>query len=190
MRVPAVIRVALFMAAAAGLIAALAVAEADADPMTPGPFALKAVDGSTVDGAELDGRPYGVMFGFTHCPDVCPTALAELTTAFASAPKLPKDFRVYFVAIDPERDTPKALGAYLSAFDPRIVGLTGSRDEIVTATQAFGAVVRKATFKSGDYTMEHTAALYLVDDNGMIADRVSFKEPSEEMARRITAVAR
>ncbi len=189
MRVQASIRAAVF-AIAAGLFGALAIAGADADPMTPGPFTLTAVDGSTVDGADLDGKPYGLMFGFTHCPDVCPTALAELTTALAASPRLPKEFHVYFVAIDPERDTPKALGAYLSAFDPRIVGLTGSREDVATATQAFGAVARKLTFKSGDYTMEHTAALYLVNGDGMIADRVSFKEPSDEMARRIAAVAR
>lgn len=187
MRIRSLIRAALF-AAAAGLIA-LAATSADADPMTPGPFTLKSVDGATVDGADLDGKPYGVMFGFTHCPDICPTALYELTTALKASPNLPADFKVYFVAIDPERDTPKTLGEFLGSFDPRIVGLTGSPEEIADATRAFGAVARKVSAKPGDYTMEHTAALYLIDENGMIADRVSFKEPSDVMAARIAAVS-
>ena len=188
MRMVAILRAVLYVATSAVL--ALSSLPADADPMIPGPFTLKQTDGATVDGAALDGRPYGVMFGFTHCPDVCPTALAELATALAATPDLPKDFRVYFVAVDPERDTPAELAAYVGAFDPRVVGLTGTVEELAAATQAFGAVARKVEFKGGGFTMEHTAALYLVDSNGLIADRVSFNAPSDEMARRIAAVAR
>ncbi|WP_020177833.1 SCO family protein [Methylopila sp. M107] len=188
MRIPPAVRAALFALLAA--IVCLFAFEADADPMVPGPFTLKQTDGATVDGAELDGKPYGVMFGFTHCPDICPTALAELSTALAAAPDLRKDFRVYFVSVDPERDTPQALGAYVGAFDPRVVGLTGAPEDIATATQAFGAVARKVPTKSGGYTMDHTAALYLVDANGIIVDRVSFKEPADVMAKRIAAAAR
>lgn len=190
MRSP-VMRFVLFAALAAALfwLAPAARAGQGAAVLQPGPFTLTKADGSKLDGIELDGAPYGLMFGFTHCPDICPTALAELTAALKGMPNLRKDFRVYFVGVDAERDSPKELGAFLSAFDPRVVGLAGSTEEIGEATRAFGAVARKAEFETGGYTMEHTAALYLVDADGVIADRVSFKEPSEVMAKRIAAVA-
>lgn len=191
-RAPA-LRFALFAALAATLLwfapgARAQQFDAGAAVLQPGPFVLTRGDGSRLDGGELEGAAYGVMFGFAHCPDICPTALAELTAALNAAPDLPKDFRVYFVGVDAERDDPKALGAFLSAFDPRIVGLSGSAEEIDEATRAFGAVARKAKFETGGYTMEHTAALYLVDADGVVSDRVSFREPAAVMARRIAAV--
>lgn len=189
-----VMRFVLFATLAAVLVALAPQARANPGvqggaALQPGPFTLNRVDGSTLDGIELDGAPYGVMFGFTHCPDVCPTALAELTSALKASPNLPQGFKVYFIATDVARDTPKELGAYLGAFDPRIVGLTGTAEQMAEATLAFGAVARRKDFSNGDYTIEHTAALFLVDENGLIADRVSFKETSDEMAKRIAAVA-
>lgn len=191
-RIAAFLRLALFATAASAIVAFAA----EADPragggavLQPGPFTLERVDGTKLDGIDLDGAPYGLMFGFTSCPDICPTALSELTTALQSAPKLPKDFRVYFIATDAERDSPQQVKAFVAQFDPRIVGLTGTQDEINGATQAFGAVARRLDFPGGGHTVEHTAALFLIDSNGVIADRVSFKAPSAEMAKRIAAVA-
>lgn len=191
-RVVALIRLALFATAASAIVAFAA----EADPraggaavLQPGPFTLERVDGGKLDGIDLDGAPYGLMFGFTSCPDICPTALAELTTALQSAPKLPQDFKVYFIATDVERDSPRQVKALLGAFDPRIVGLTGTQAEIDGATRAFGAVARRVDFPGGAHTVEHTAALFLIDANGVIADRVSFKAPAAEMAKRIEAVA-
>lgn len=193
MRLKAALRLMAYAAVAAGALAVL-VAEADAAPavegasvVTPGPFALRRVGGETLDSIELDGSPYGLMFGFTHCPDVCPTALAEVTAALAAAKSVPAGYHVYFVAVDEARDTPDAVKAYLQAFDPRIVGLTGRASEIAEAARAFGATALRRDFPDGGYSMEHTAALFLVDSNGLIADRVAFTETPEAIAKRITA---
>ncbi|MFD1704166.1 SCO family protein [Methylopila henanensis] len=157
--------------------------------MTPGPFTLTAVDGRTVDGLDLDGAAYGVFFGFTHCPDVCPSTLADVTLALRGLGEKAAGFRVYFVALDAERDTPQAVAAFLSSFDPRIVGLTGTPRQLAEAAAAFGAVARRRTFADGGYTIEHTAALFLVDANGVVADRAPFSDPPERLAERIAAVA-
>lgn len=195
MRLKATLRLMFYAALAAGALFALVV-EAEAAPAvegaavtTPGPFELTRVDGATLDSIELDGAPYALMFGFTHCPDVCPTALAEVTAALEMAPGVGRDYRVYFVAVDEARDTPEAVKAYLSSFDTRIVGLTGDRPRIAEAAQAFGATARRKTFPDGGYAMEHTAALFLVDSNGLIADRVAFSETAEAMGKRIAAAA-
>ncbi|PZQ19098.1 MAG: SCO family protein [Ancylobacter novellus] len=198
-RVRAALRVALYAALAAGTLLALSLA-AEAGPerepapavasvVTPGPFALRRADGTTLDSVDLDGVPYGLMFGFTHCPDICPTALGELTAALARASGLPAGYRIYFVAVDDARDTPEAVRAYLAAFDGRIVGLTGGREEIAEAAQAFGAVARRRDHPDGGYAMEHTSGLFLVDQNGVIADRVAFTDAPERIAQRITAAA-
>ena len=162
---------------------------ATATVMTPGPFTLKTPDGRKVDALDLDGEPYGVFFGFTHCPDICPTTLADASRALQRLGEAEKTFRLYFIAVDPDRDTPKAVAEFLSAFDPRIVGLTGGAKAVAEAVAAFGAVARKAKLSSGGYTMEHTAAIYLVDRNGVIADRAPFSDPPEALAARIAAVA-
>jgi protein SCO1/2 len=196
MRTRAALRLVVFAAAAAVAMVAL-VMEADGAPAvegasvtTPGPFELSRADGSKLESLELDGSPYALLFGFTHCPDVCPTALSEITTALSEAPRLGPGYRVYFVAVDEARDTREAVKAYLSAFDSRIVGLTGDHAAIAEATRAFGATALRRDYPDGGYAMEHTAALFLVDSNGVIADRVAFSETSETMARRMEAAAR
>ncbi|MFC3695045.1 SCO family protein [Chenggangzhangella methanolivorans] len=195
MRTKAALRFALYAAVATAALALL-VLQAEGAPAggaamtTPGAFELARTDGTTLDSIELDGAPYALMFGFTHCPDVCPTALAEVTTALETATRLGAGYRVYFVAVDEARDTPDAVKAYLEPFDRRIVGLTGDRGAIAQATRAFGAAATRRDFPGGGYTMEHTAALFLVDSNGVIADRVAFSETSETMAKRMEAAAR
>ena len=191
-------RLAVALAAVSAVVSAALAAEAQppsaatpegAAVLTPGPFALRRLDGGVLDGTELDGQSYGLFFGFTHCPDVCPTTLADVTLALQALGAAARDFRVYFVAVDPERDSPEALATLLSSFDPRIVGLRGSADDIAAATRAFGAVARKRAYPNGDYAMEHTAALFLVDSNGVIVDRVGFAERPQAIARRIAAAA-
>lgn len=193
MRLMATLRLMAYAAAAALMLMALAIEADAASPgdgaslTTPGPFALRTTDGGTLESLDLDGSPYGLMFGFTHCPDVCPTALAEITAALGAAKGLGPDYHVYFVAVDEERDTPDAVKAYLAAFDPRIVGLTGDAKELAEAARAFGATARRRDYPDGGYAMEHTAALFLVDENGVIADRVAFTESPDAIAKRIVA---
>lgn len=141
-----------------------------------GPFRLAAHDGTEVSAASLAGKPYALFFGFTHCPDVCPTSMMEITNDLAALGDAATSFRVYFVTVDPARDTAAALKEYLSSFDARIVGLI-PRDETELASMArmFRAIYRKVETPSS-YTMDHTASVYLMDGKGQFFGTLDSKE--------------
>ena len=124
--------------------------------------------------ADLTSAPTLVYFGFTRCPDVCPTTLARLAQVRrqASVPSL----RVLFVSIDPERDTPPAVGLYAHAFDPRFQGVTGKPEEIRKVARNFAVAVNRVDLPGGDYTMDHSAVVFLVDGEGI---RAIFTPPFE-----------
>lgn len=131
-----------------------------------GPFALVTHDGRAVTERDFWGAPYLVFFGFTHCPDICPTKLLEISEVFRAAGEKGRGLRALFVTVDPERDTPKVLKSYLGSFDERIVGLTGSREAVDAAIKAYRAFARRVALKDGDYTMDHTALVYQMDRDG------------------------
>lgn len=132
-----------------------------------GPFALVGTDGVAVTDATYRGRWMLIYFGYTFCPDVCPTELQVVSTALdqlgADAAKLVP----LFITIDPERDTPATLAEYVKLFDERLVGLTGSPEQIAAAARAYRVYFGKAGSKTGtDYLMDHSSFLYLVDPDG------------------------
>ena len=132
-----------------------------------GPFTLTAMTGEKISLPVAEkGRPFAVFFGFTHCPDICPTAMFEMGQTLKSGGEATKDFHVYFVSVDPERDTPEQLKLYLSAFDSRLVGLTGTPEAIAEVARLHRAFYRKVPTPSG-YTMDHTATIYLFDAKGV-----------------------
>ena len=128
-----------------------------------GPFRLTAGDGRTVTDQDLRGAPFLVFFGFTHCPDICPTKLFELSEVFKALGDKAGRLKAYFITVDPERDTPAVMNQYVQSFDPRIVGLTGDPEAIASAVRQYRAFARKVPLKDGDYTMEHTALVYIMD---------------------------
>jgi protein SCO1/2 len=135
-------------------------------PRSVGDFTLEDQSGASFDQARLAGAPTLVFFGFTHCPDVCPTTLfklAELKRAAGIA-----DLRVLFVSVDPARDTPALLARYLSSFDPSFVGVTGTPEGIGGLAQRFGVAFERVELAGGDYTMDHSATLFLLDRRGRI----------------------
>ena len=148
-----------------------------------GPFRLVAQDGREVTNREFLGTPHLVFFGFTHCPDVCPTKLFEISEVLRAAGDKGRGLRALFISVDPERDTPDALKAYLSSFDERIVGLTGSPETVEAAVRAFKAFARKAPTKGGDYTMEHTSLVYLMDKRGEFVGSFNLSRPPTEAAQ-------
>jgi protein SCO1 len=115
---------------------------------------------------ELQGRPSLVFFGFTHCPDVCPTTLVKLAQ-IKKAAALP-GLQVLLVSVDPERDTPTVLGRYVHAFDPDFIGLTGEPNAIKKIAAEFGVAVNRVDLPGGDYTMDHSAVVFLTNDRGRI----------------------
>jgi protein SCO1 len=141
-----------------------------------GPFRLAAHDGRLVSDADLRGRPFALFFGFTHCPDVCPTSMLEITNDMNALGAATKDFRVYFVTVDPARDTAALLKEYLGSFDPRITGLIPKDEaELAAMARAYRAIYRKVDTPSG-YTMDHTASIYLMDAKGQFWGTLDSKE--------------
>ncbi|WP_395664588.1 SCO family protein [Methylocella sp.] len=149
------------------------------------PFSLKTTDGAPFSDADLRGRPHLVFFGYTHCPDVCPTALAQMSATLAA---LGPDARIggLFVSVDPARDDAKTLKDYLSSFDPRIVGLTGSEAQIRAAAKAFRAYYKlHEPDASGDYVVDHTGVVYLMDRNGRFVSAFNLDRPAGAAAAEL-----
>jgi protein SCO1/2 len=149
-----------------------------------GPFTLTDQNGARVTEASYRGAPSIVFFGFTHCPDVCPTALFEISEVLK---RLPADKRVsaLFITVDPERDTPAALKEYLSSFDPRISGLSGSRPEVDATLKAYRVYSKKQPQENGEYSMDHSAIVYLMDKQGRFVTALNLQSPPEAVAKEI-----
>lgn len=149
-----------------------------------GAFELTDHTGKRFASAQLSGRPYALFFGFTHCPDICPTTLLEMTNHMVALGPRADRLAVLFVTVDPERDKAEHLAVYLKNFDPRIVGLTGTAEEINRVARQFRAVYEKVPTSSG-YTMNHTALVYLMDGSGKIAGTFSFQEPEATQRQKL-----
>ncbi len=148
-----------------------------------GPFSLVAGDGSTVTDRDMRGAPYLVFFGFTHCPDICPTKLFQMSEVFrAMGPKGDK-VRALFITVDPERDTPDLMKSYVSSFDGRIIGLTGDRATIDKVVRDFRAYAKKVPTKDGEYTMEHTSLVYLMGREGEFIGAFNLERSPEEASK-------
>ena len=144
-----------------------------------GPFQLVNQDGQTVTDQDYKGRPFLVFFGFTHCPDICPTTLFEVSEIMRNLGPDGDRMRAIFITVDPERDTPAALKEYLSSFDPRLSGLTGDADAIAAVAKSYRAFYRKVPLEQGGYTMDHTAIVYLMDKQGRFVAPFSLRRTTE-----------
>lgn len=140
------------------------------------PFKLASSKGGELDSATLKGKPYGIFFGFTHCPEVCPTTLSDMSVAMNELGDAAKDFRLVFITVDPEKDTAPILANYLASFDPRIEGLAPTLDQLPSVARAFHVYYKKVPTSDGDYTMDHTAVLFLFDKQGKLASTISYDE--------------
>ncbi|MDU0343319.1 SCO family protein [Bosea sp. ZW T0_25] len=148
-----------------------------------GPFSLTTAEGKTLTDKDLRGAPFLVFFGFTHCPDICPTKLFEISEVLRAAGTKGEKLRALFISVDPERDTVETLKSYLGSFDPRIIGLTGDRAAIDAAIKAYRGYSKKVPLKDGDYTMDHTALVYLMDKNGGFIGAFNIERPPAEAAQ-------
>lgn len=143
------------------------------------PFQLLDQSGKPVSEKDVLGRPAVFFFGFTFCPDVCPTTLASLTALLGQLGPDADKFGVFFVTVDPERDTPDVLKQYLSAFDPRIRGLTGTPEQVAAVTKALGVYAAKVKLDGGGYTMDHTAGVFLLDAQGRFRSTIAYGEEQD-----------
>ena len=149
-----------------------------------GPFKLVAQDGMSVTEQALKGQPSLVFFGYTHCPDVCPATLSEISSVFKALGPNTKA-KAFFVTVDPQRDTPVVMKDYLSSFDPRITGLTGSPDAIKKVEDDYKVYAEAKADKDGTYTMDHTAITYLMDKNGLFVSGFNLDRPPAEAAAEL-----
>jgi protein SCO1/2 len=147
-----------------------------------GPFQLTDQAGRTVTEKNMQGRPSLIFFGFTHCPDICPTSLFEISEVLRAMGKDADRVNAYFISVDPERDTTEAMKDYLSSFDSHLEGLTGNPEQIAKVISAYRVYARKVPLKEGDYTMDHTALIYLMDRDGRFVSPFNLKRSPEQAA--------
>ena len=150
-----------------------------------GPFTLTNHKGELVSDADLKGKPYVLFFGFTHCPDVCPTTLWELSELMKELGPDANELTVVFVTVDPERDSEKVMADYLASFDRRIVGLTGTRRQIDAVVKLYRAYSKKVPTTGSDYTMDHTATVYLMDQEGRFFGRLDRREQRDVQLKKL-----
>lgn len=173
----------IFLAAALTLLVTVLLVLPDTPQNVPrvpigGPFKLTSHEGKPFTDQDLKGKPFAVFFGFTHCPEVCPTTLYDLTQDLESLGSDADKMRVAFITVDPAQDTPEQIKTYLSSFDPRIVGLSGTDEEIAAVAKAYKIFYRKVPTESG-YTMDHTATIFLMDSKGRFFGTSNFQEAED-----------
>ncbi len=150
-----------------------------------GPFQLVDQEGKQVTEKDMNGKPFLVFFGYTHCPDVCPTTLFEVSEVMRVLGPDANRAGAFFISVDPERDTPAAMKDYLASFDPRLRGLTGDQKAIEAAEKAYRVYAKKVPTSGGDYNMDHTALVYLMDKQGRFVAPFSLKRAPEESAAEL-----
>lgn len=191
---PKTARIALIVAAfSAGLASVLAVVllvlglnpASGPLPKAPigGAFALIDQNRRPVTDQDLKGRPFLMFFGFTHCPEVCPTKLFEISEVLERLGPDSNKVGAFMVSLDPERDTPEILKDYLSSFNPQLVGLTGDDAAISAIARAYRVYYKKVPLDGGDYTVDHSAAVYLMDKQGQFVGTFSLNRSPEEAAQ-------
>jgi protein SCO1/2 len=147
-----------------------------------GPFKLVDQNGKAVTDQDLKGHPFLVFFGFTHCPDVCPTTLFEVSEVMRALGPDADRTHALFITVDPERDTPAVMKDYLSSFDPHLSGLTGDPAAIAAVAKAYRVYYKKVPVDDGGYTMDHTAIVYLMDKDGRFVSPFSLKRTPDAAA--------
>ena len=160
------------------------------DLLTPisgigGPFSLVDQNGKPVTERDYLGKPTLVFFGFTFCPDVCPTTLFELSNRLEELGRAADRLNILFITVDPERDTPAKLALFLSSFDNRITGLSGSNENIRAAMKAYRVYARKVPLEGEDYTMDHTATIYIMNAKGQLVGIIEYQERKESVQAKL-----
>jgi protein SCO1/2 len=147
-----------------------------------GPFTLTGQDGKPLTAQDLKGKPLLVFFGYTHCPDICPTTLFELSEILHAMGKDADRINALFITVDPDRDTPAVMKDYLSSFDPHLRGATGTQQQIDVVEKEYRVYAKKVPTKDGDYSMDHSAVVYLMDKDGRFVAPFNLKRRPADAA--------
>lgn len=190
-RIGLIASVALVFSALGGYLAVTMMPNNDGETLysslVGGPFQLTSHTGETVTHEDLRGKPFAMFFGFTHCPDVCPTSMYELSTLIEKLGPDADKMRYVFVSVDPERDTPELLKDYMSHFDKRLVALVGTPAQTKAIAQAYRVVYEKVE-TSGGYTLNHTATIYVMDEKGRLANTLAYGENMDTRLQKLRRV--
>lgn len=189
------------LALAAGALAGLLLVPGALDRLAPamqattagkaligGPFTLTDQAGRRVTDTDFRGRYMLVYFGFTYCPDVCPSALQVMSAALDKLGPKADRVQPIFITVDPERDTPEQLAQYVSSFHPRLIGLTGTLADVQAAAKAYRVYFQKVqeNKSAGEYSMEHTSIIYLMDPNGAYVTHFTHATPIDQMVQKLS----
>ena len=150
-----------------------------------GPFEVVDGNGKTVTDADMKGKPSLYLFGFTFCPDVCPTTLSDMQGWISNLGADADKLNFAFVSVDPERDTPEVMRDYVAAFDSRIKPLTGSREQIDKMLKAYRVYSKKVPLDDGGYTMDHSAAVFLMDEDNHFFGTIAYGEAEESALAKL-----
>ncbi|HTK79964.1 MAG TPA: SCO family protein [Rhizomicrobium sp.] len=154
-------------------------------PSVAGHFSLEDLNGRTVTDTDYRGKWLLIYFGYTYCPDVCPTVLNEIGTALNELGPAAGKVQPIFITIDPARDKTSVMKAYLKSFDPRIIGLRGDGEEIEAAAKSFHVYYQPRSLGNGQYTVDHSGFLYLIDPHGKFASLLTASLPGHEIAQEL-----
>jgi protein SCO1 len=149
-----------------------------------GPFALQTGGGKTITDRDMLGEPFLVFFGYTHCPDVCPTTLAQISQVLKALGPETK-LKVLFITVDPERDTPKLMAEYAGSFGPNVIGLSGDRAAVDKVLKEYRVYARKIPEKDGGYSMDHSAVIYLMGRDGKFLHAFNVQRPPDQAAAEL-----
>lgn len=153
------------------------------------PFTLVSQNGQPITEKVLTGRPSAVFFGFTHCPEVCPTTLFEMNGWLAKVDPDNTKLNAFFVTVDPERDTPEILGQYVSNVSARVTGISGPPDKVMEMVKGFRVYAKKVPLDAekpdGEYTMDHSASVFLLDAEGRFRGTIAYGENTDTAVQKL-----
>ena len=170
---------------AGGVPPALAATPGSAQPLISGHFALTTLDGREVTEATYRGKWLVMYFGYTHCPDVCPTVLLNVGQALKTLGPLGERIQPLFITVDPERDSAEHLTQYLAFFSPRIVGLRGEGEKLQRTAREFHAYYRRRAFENGEYAVDHSSFLYIMAPDGRFLKLLPDSIPLDQLTAEL-----
>jgi protein SCO1 len=154
------------------------------------PFELVDQNGQIITEKAFQGHPTALFFGFTHCPEVCPTTLFEMNGWFAKLGKDGENIKAYFVSVDPERDTPEILKAYVSNVTSRVIGVTGDPVKVAAMVKSFGVFAKRVPTDDGSYTMDHTASVFLLNSAGDFHGTIAWGEKPDNALEKMKRLSK
>ncbi|PWL16990.1 SCO family protein [Falsochrobactrum shanghaiense] len=155
-----------------------------------GPFTLVAMDGQPFTEKDLRATPSAIFFGFTHCPDVCPTTLYELDGYLKQLGSEAGNVKAYFISVDPERDTQEIMQTYVSNVSDRIIGVTGTPENIASVVKSYHVYAKKVPTDDGEYTVDHTASVFLLDEGGRFRGTIAYQENPDTALEKLKNLAK